>query len=310
MTHLDPPAGYRVRRPTPADVPAVAGLVAALELATDGEAEQTASDLAAEWHGLDLERDVWLVEDSAGNLAAYIRLVAAGRAFWADGYVHPDHHGRGLGGYLVRVTELDAGARPGGHPSLQNAVSARDAAGIGLLESAGYSLLLTFWRMSIVMQTGPAPPTPPRGVTIRAVTPAEWPEFQAAKERAFAEDPTHTPEDYEHWLARRQARDDLDPSLWFAALRDGRVVGIADCARRNPGGFVQSLGVLAEARRQGIGEALLQHAFGEFWRRGVPEVRLGVHDSNPTGATRLYERVGMRILASYRVYEKRLCATP
>jgi mycothiol synthase len=306
MPPFDPPPGYITRRPTQADVPAVADLVAALDLATDGEAEQTASDLAAEWHGLDLERDVWLVESPAGGLAAYIRLASMGRAFWADGYVHPNHHGRGLGRYLVRLTEGEARSRPDGQPTLQNAVSARDPAGIRLLESEGYSLLLTFWRMGIVMQVPPAPPSPPPGIVIRAVTGDEWEEYHAARERAFGEDPTHIPEDYDRWLRRRQARADLDPSLWFAAFQDARMVGIADCALRHPGGFVQSLGVLPEARRRGLGEALLHHAFGEFWRRGVPEVRLGVHDSNPTGATRLYERVGMSILASYRVYETQL----
>ena len=45
-----------------------------------------------------------------------------------------------------------------------------------------------------------------------------------------------------------------------------------------------------------MGEALLFHAFATFRKRGAPAVDLKVLADNPSGAVRLYERVGMTIL--------------
>ena len=53
-----------------------------------------------------------------------------------------------------------------------------------------------------------------------------------------------------------------------------------------------------------MGQALLQQAFGEFYRRGRPWVGLGVDASNPTGATRLYERAGMAVSKQFDLYQK------
>ena len=50
----------------------------------------------------------------------------------------------------------------------------------------------------------------------------------------------------------------------------------------------------------------LYHSFGEFYRRGVHKVSLGVDSQSLTGATRLYERAGMHIELSYDAYEKEL----
>ena len=59
-------------------------------------------------------------------------------------------------------------------------------------------------------------------------------------------------------------------------------------------------------RGRGIGRALLLHAFGEFHRRGDVHVGLGVDAENPTGATRLYESVGMRVTKEDVIFEKDL----
>ncbi len=67
-----------------------------------------------------------------------------------------------------------------------------------------------------------------------------------------------------------------------------------------------SLGVLRRWRRLGLGAALLQHAFGEMFRLGKLGVSLGVDAENITGATRLYERVGMVIDQQRVVYELEL----
>jgi ribosomal protein S18 acetylase RimI-like enzyme len=71
-------------------------------------------------------------------------------------------------------------------------------------------------------------------------------------------------------------------------------------------GWVGSLGVRRPWRKQGLGEALLLHSFGEFHKRGQNVIGLGVDAASPTGATRLYQRAGMHVAAEYVIYEKEL----
>ena len=44
--------------------------------------------------------------------------------------------------------------------------------------------------------------------------------------------------------------------------------------------------------------------FAEFARRGIAQVRLKVDADNPTGAVRLYRRVGMDELRRYAIYAR------
>ena len=58
--------------------------------------------------------------------------------------------------------------------------------------------------------------------------------------------------------------------------------------------FIKDLVVHPLARRRGVAEALLMTAFWEFQRRGEKQVDLKVQTDNPTGAVRLYKKLGMR----------------
>ena len=71
-------------------------------------------------------------------------------------------------------------------------------------------------------------------------------------------------------------------------------------------GFVGAIGVLRPWRRLGLGRALLLHAFVELYRRGERRIGLGVDAENATGATRLYESVGMRVAWQADTYERTL----
>ena len=71
-------------------------------------------------------------------------------------------------------------------------------------------------------------------------------------------------------------------------------------------GYVNILGVRRPWRRRGLGMALLQHAFAEFYRRGQQRAGLGVDAGSLTGATRLYERAGMHVARQFDTYEKML----
>ena len=71
-------------------------------------------------------------------------------------------------------------------------------------------------------------------------------------------------------------------------------------------GFVETLGVRRPWRHQGLGLALLHHAFGEFLKRNYKRVGLGVDTQNLSGATRLYQKAGMQVTRELSVYEKEL----
>jgi ribosomal protein S18 acetylase RimI-like enzyme len=90
------------------------------------------------------------------------------------------------------------------------------------------------------------------------------------------------------------------------------VAGIAICDPSAPGqpeyGWVATLGVRRAWRGRGIARSLLATAFAEYRRRGKRGVSLGVDAESPTGANRLYERVGMRPVTNTVVYAKELRA--
>ena len=90
-------------------------------------------------------------------------------------------------------------------------------------------------------------------------------------------------------------------------IRDGgEIAALARCEPMLGGGSVGMLAVRKPWRRRGLGRALLLHAFREFRRRGFERASLGVDSENPTGATRLYESVGMRVESEHVTFERAL----
>jgi mycothiol synthase len=112
---------------------------------------------------------------------------------------------------------------------------------------------------------------------------------------------------FEKWWEQRQSAHDVDPTLWFL-IREGDDVAAVVCnePNRNGGGYVGAIGVPRAWPGKGLGCTLLLRTFAEFYARGVPRVTLGVDAESPTGATKLYESVGMTTENSAAVYEKAL----
>ena len=73
-------------------------------------------------------------------------------------------------------------------------------------------------------------------------------------------------------------------------------------------GWIGTLAVRPAWRRRGLGRALLLEGFRRFAASGESHVALGVDSENPSGATRLYESVGMRVLWRADVWRKVLRA--
>ena len=73
-------------------------------------------------------------------------------------------------------------------------------------------------------------------------------------------------------------------------------------------GWVGTIAVRRPWRGKGLGLALMTQTFGEFYKRGMYTIGLGVDAENPTGATRLYQKAGMHPASEHVTYEKELRA--
>jgi len=117
-------------------------------------------------------------------------------------------------------------------------------------------------------------------------------------------------EEIVRWRHEVEGDPNFDPNLWFLAMDGEEIAGVCLCSPTDWSilgyGHVSSLGVLRPWRRRGLGTALLRHAFCEMFRRGKSGVSLGVDAESLTGATRLYERVGMVVDQQRDIYELEL----
>ena len=95
-----------------------------------------------------------------------------------------------------------------------------------------------------------------------------------------------------------------DPTLWLLARDGGVPVGALTGSAGDDVGWVDYLAVLGSHRGRGVGSALLRRAFATFADRGLPRVRLNVDAENVTGATAVYERVGMRVVNRWDLWER------
>ncbi|MFN8188650.1 MAG: GNAT family N-acetyltransferase [Gaiellales bacterium] len=146
------------------------------------------------------------------------------------------------------------------------------------------------WRLTAVVGAATGAPRWPAGISVRTWRDGDAPAVHALLVGAFAGGREQVPP-YGAWHAWFTGDASFEPATCFLAFDGRELAGVALCWRE---GFVKDLAVAPIWRRQGLGEALLRHAFDVFAQRGLDEVSLKVAADNPTGAVRLYERVGMR----------------
>jgi len=102
-------------------------------------------------------------------------------------------------------------------------------------------------------------------------------------------------------LVWMQEKFDFDPDASRIAYRDGDPVGLANLAVRGQDAWIGGVGVVASARRAGVGEALMRAVHEEARSRGVERVWLEVMVEN-TGALALYEKLGYEEVQDVEVW--------
>jgi mycothiol synthase len=319
------PQPYIARPVQMEDVQVVVDLSNAYSQALLGIDQETVDSTLHWWNGQEfhIETDTRLVLTQEGQAAGYIEFIDLAEphvhlASWAC--VHPDHKGRGIGAYLLAWLEERArqslGRSPeGSRVTLLQSQYEVDQDCRPLFISAGFTPVRTLWNMRIDMEAAPPAPEQPQGIFIRSVRVGQEEREVARTLQDSFKDHWSTVEEYfENYYARfmEQAgsRENYDPSLWFVAMAGEEIAGAIICRPHVPEdvgqGFVNMLGVRRSWRKQGLGLALLRHAFGEFYRRGTRKVSLMVDSDSLTGASKLYRRAGMQVMRSRVIFEKEL----
>ena len=314
---LSLPETFRLRTAQWADLGSVAQLI--LDVCTnDGDATMAVppEELRDEWKspGFNLETDAWVVTTSDGRVVGYEEFFNryAHASLQGDGYVHPDFMGNGIGTTMLRALEERARkemelAEPEQRVFIRNAMAIGDTVSREMHETEGYKPIRFFWRMEITLNGAPPIPTWPEEIELRPFDlDAHTYLVYRAHEEAFSDHWGHTPRSYEEWKHNTTEGENFEPSLWFVAWDGDQIAGYTLNRFRNGHGWVGTLGVRRPWRKRGLGLALLYHSFAEFYKRGMPVISLGVDASNPTGATRLYQKAGMHVAAEYVTYEKEL----
>lgn len=316
-THLGPDLILRPARLS--DVDAVAKLAHDVaEMEGDSLFVLTAEELANEWknEGFEIERDVFVVETRDGRLVGSEEFYneRGHHKLKADGCVHPEFRGRGIGSSLLEKveerarTEMELAASDV-RVVVQSLINNKDEAGHSLLRNNGYSPVRFYWRMEIKLQKVPAPATFPAGIELRPFIKEEHASavWQADNE-AFRDHWGSHDRAYEEWAHGKFGNPNFDPALWMIAWDGDEVAGFSQNRFRKGIGWIGTIAVRRPWRGKGLGIALLRHTFGEFYKRGTTTIGLGVDSANLTGATRLYQRAGMSVAGEFAMYEKELRA--
>ena len=295
-----------VRPLTRDDAAAAAQLWRDLEESLAGRDSHTSADdmLLGWWSRADLENDTWAYEDD-GVLVAFGGCELHGPLGHFAGAVHPSAWGRGIGADIVDRCERRLSEK--GTRRLHTWAFAEDRNAAELFASRGYSEARRFWEMVIELEGPPPEPSLPAGLRIDEVLDEDAFAFHDALAEAFQDHWEWHGMPFEEWWEMRKGQQrDAEGPLWFV-VRDGdQIAATARNEARDNGGVVGALGVRRPWRGLGLGKALLYHTFGEFQRRGLPRVSLAVDAESHTGATKLYESVGMRVEQESVVFEKKV----
>ncbi len=306
------PSGFTVRPPSSDDAPGVAELLIACDVADYGSSDATVEEVRDYWAAprFDVQHDARIILAPDGLIVGYEEVYPRSEDLLEfDGYVHPREKGRGLGTWLLGWAEEHARQQMSQLPAssrvvLRGNTSSVDGAAAELFDAAGFARVRQFWRMEVELTAPPPLPSWPAGITVRAMQlEADELQVHVALEEAFADHWGRAPRSYEDWLQAVVHAHGFDPALTFIAFDGDEVAGVVVNRHRDIA-WVSQLAVRRAWRHRGLGLALLLQAFHAFYARGDRCVGLGVDAQSLTGATRLYEKAGMRVTRQYDTYEK------
>ncbi len=235
------------------------------------------------------------------------------------GVVHPEWRRRGLGMRLVKALyhrgEERMGEVPAGPVYFHCGMDVREKGRQALFEAFGMAPARYFVNMACPLNGSLAAVQVPAGYRLRSFDMGRDVETMCRLFNvAFRDHWGYGEHSLEEFVHERINVRTFRPELQVMAEDEasGQVVGctynridpdwIAMTGRQE--GQIATLAVLREARRRGLGSALLLESMRVLGREGAKAVHLYADADNLTGAVRIYERAGFAVRKSSIVYRK------
>lgn len=314
--------GFEVRGAKVEDLEMAVPMFNLAEAELSGAGDWTVDRYKQEWlqTGIDLESSTRIVFSPDGEVVGCVELwdlFNPPARPWIWGRVHPGWKSQGIGSAMLSwaldtswraLKRLPSDARL----APNTATPSSHTPTIDLFESMGMSVCRYSWRMITELDRPVPRPKWPEGIRIRTLRyPEDLEAVFLVGDEAFQEHwgyiKSPFEEAYPRWKKYNFDAQKLKPELWFLAVEGEQIAGYINCQERSDLdaniGWIPTLCVRKAYRRKGLGQGLLEHAFRELQTRGVSRVGLGVDAKNKTGATRLYQRVGMHLDQEMLHYE-------
>ena len=252
----------------------------------------------------------WSVEDDSGQ---YL--------YQFFGCLMPNWRRQGIGRAMLLWIENRLREIAIAHPadrckSFESCVLQAELGKIKMLQKAGYRPVRYFHEMlRPSMDDIPVFPLPD-GLEIRPVVAEHYRLIWEAENEALRDHWGHlrrTEEDYQAWLNCKAV---FQPHLWQVAwdVASGQIAGqvrpfIIDDENEKfhrKRGYTEFISVRRPWRKRGLARALIAHSLHAQRALGMTESALGVDSENLSGAVRLYESCGFRLVKRNTIYRKPL----
>lgn len=316
---------WQLRAPVLADLVAVSDLCNRYTQDMLGINTSTPETLRSEWHfpNISLSDDFRVVMNDDNAAIGYAVVWNHGTPYsraHINIIVDPTYKNQGLEHTLLdwaenRAVETFAKAPDEAMLILMSETYHHEAEQKELLAEVGYQKTRNFWTMKIELDQ--AIPAPQFLENIEITTHAELGDLRGlivAVDDSFRDHWGYVPQPIEtalekwaHW-SNPANNPHYDGTMWFLAMDGDEIAAISLCAPSSPEdetmGYVYTLGVRRQWRRQGLALALLHHSFRAMQTRGLKSAALDVDAQSLTGANRLYDKAGMHVWRHSEDFEK------